>query len=257
MKNFDKTPSFYNSKEVFDKYLNNTSYYKAIQKCLIKIVNFVNPKKVIELGSATGSSTFKVAEKFKNTKIIGYDFRANIVEEAKKLNKFDNVDFICKDMLDFAKEKTNADMIFLLYAFHHIIDPLQTKIDFLKNLHKNMKIGAYICILETFIPEDIGLNDKEKIVNFWQLRSQEGYASTFWNALKGRDVKVENLTRAKEIADFCKENEYEAGLLVAERKDEYLVHKSWIKNEAEKIGFKTILIQDINALGEGVILLQK
>lgn len=55
MENFDKTPSFYNSQEVFNKFLNKTSYYKAIQECLINMVNFVKPKEVVELGSATGS----------------------------------------------------------------------------------------------------------------------------------------------------------------------------------------------------------
>lgn len=257
MENFNKTPSFYNNEEVFAKYLKATSYYKALQDCLMTIVKITYPKNVVELGSATGASTFFLAEKFSDKTFEGYDFRENIVEEARKLNKFKNVSFKCLDMLDYAKLPTNADFIFMLYAFHHILDPLQNKIDFLENLYKNVKNGTYVCIMETFIPEEIKLEDCDKIVNLWKLRSEEGYASTLWSVLKDNALSDESFKMAKEIATFSKENEFNAGLLVAKRKDEYLVHKSWVKQQAERIGWKVILSQAVNTIGEGVILLQK
>lgn len=257
MENFDKTPSFYNSEEVFNNFLKSTSYYKAIQECLVSIVKFTNPTKIVELGSATGSSTFLIAEKFPNKEITGYDFRQNIVDEAKRLNKFKNVNFFCMDMVDFAKTDIKADLVFMLHSFHHIVDPLQNKIDFLNNLYSNIRNNSYVCILEAFIPENVNLDDKNKILELWKIRSNEGYASTFWNVLKGKTLAEENVKMAEEIATFSKDNEYEAGVLVAERQSEYLVHKSWLKEQAEKIGFKSILVQPINAIGEGVVLLQK
>lgn len=160
-------------------------------------------------------------------------------------------------MVEFAKEKTDADLIFMLHSFHHIVDPLQNKIDFLQNLYKNMKEGSFVSIMEAFIPDDMDLNDQEKIIDLWRLRSQEGYASTFWNALKDKELDEENVELARQIAEFCRENEFEAGKLVAKRDNEYLVHKSWLKSEVEKIGFKVILCENINAIGEGVVLLQK
>lgn len=257
MKNFDKTPSFYNSEEVFNNFLKSTSYYRAIQECLVNIVKFTNPKQIVVLGSATGSSTFLLAEKFGDKNIVGYDFRENIVEEAKRLNKYNNANFFCMDMVDFAKTDIKADLVFMLHSFHHIVDPLQKKIEFLSNLYKNMKKNSYVCILEAFIPEDVKLEDSDKILNLWELRSNEGYASTFWNVLKDKTLTKENIKMAESIASFSKENEYQAGVLVAKRDNEYLVHKSWLKEQAEKIGFKAILVQSINAIGEGVVLLQK
>ncbi len=58
MKNFDNTPSFYNNEEVFTKFLKSTSYYNALQDCLLSIVKATNPNSIVELASATGSSTF-------------------------------------------------------------------------------------------------------------------------------------------------------------------------------------------------------
>lgn len=218
MKNFDKTPSFYNSEEVFTNFLKQTSFYKAMQNCLLNIVKLTNPKQIVELGSATGASTFLVASNFKDKKIIGYDFRQNIVDEAKSLNKYKNASFECMDMVDFAKQKVNADLVYMLCSFHHIVDPLKNKIEFLKNLYKNMKKGAYVCVLESFIPENIELVDKDEIVKFWEIRSNESYASTFWNVLNGKELTKENIKEAEKIAKFSKENEYQAGVLVAKRR---------------------------------------
>lgn len=257
MKNFDNTPSFYNSEEVFNNFLKQTSYYKAIQECLINIVKFTDPKDIVELGSATGSSTFLVAEKFSDKTIVGYDFRQNIIDEAERLNKYKNASFKCMDMVEFAKTDIKADLVFMLHSFHHIVDPLENKIEFLRNLYKNMKKNSYVCVMEAFIPENVELNDYDKILKLWELRSNEGYASTFWSAIKDKELTEDNIKMAESIANFSKENEYQAGVLVAKRDNEYLVHKSWLKNEAEKIGFKTILVQSINAIGEGVVLLQK
>ena len=257
MKTYDKTPSFYNNEEVFNSFLKSTSYYKGIQECLLNVIRFTNANEIVELGSATGASTFLIAENFPSKNITGYDFRQNIIDEAKKLNKFENVNFITMDMVEYAKNKIKADLVFMLYSFHHIIDPLQNKIDFLTNLHKNMKRKSYVCILETFIPENINLDDKNKILKLWEMRSNEGYSSTFWSVLKGKDLTTKNIKLAEEIASFSKKNEFEAGKLVAKRNNEYLVHKSWIEEQAKKIGFKVILTKPINAMGEGVVLLQK
>lgn len=257
MNDFDKTPSFYNSEEIFNNFLKQTSYYKAIQECLVHIVEITNPTQIVELGSATGASTFLLAKQFPNKFIMGYDFRQNVVDEANRLNKYSNVQFSCMDMLEFAKQKTKADMVFMLHSFHHIIDPLQNKVDFLKNLYKNINKGTYVCILEAFIPEEVSLDDKANIIKLWELRSNEGYASTFWNVLKDKGFTPKNIKQAEDIATYCRKNEYEAGVLVAERRNEYLVHKSWLKQQAKNIGYKTIFVQSINAIGEGVVLMQK
>lgn len=257
MKDYSKTPSFYNSEEVFSNYLKQTSYYTAIQNCLLCVIKITNPKSVVELGSATGSSTFLIAENFPDKTLVGYDFRQNIVDEARRLNKYKNVSFECMDMVDFAKSSVSVDFVFMLYAFHHIVDPLENKVEFLKNMYKNMKKGSYICVLESFIPEEIDLNDSEKLVEFWRLRSNEGYASTFWNLIKNKDLSKSSIKDAEKVANFCKKNEFDAGVLVSKRDNEYLVHRSWLKEQGESIGFKIVLDQSINAIGEGVVLFQK
>ena len=190
-----------------------------------------------------------LAEKFKDKNFVGYDFRESIVKEAEKLNKFENVKFRCMDMVDFAKTRTTADFIFMLHSFHHVVDPLENNVEFLKDLYTNINKGTYVCIMEAYIPENISLQDKDKIIDLWKLRSKEGYASTFWSAIKDKKLTKENILLAQTIAEFS--------VLVSKRDNEYLIHKSWLKEQTEKIGYHVILCSDVNAIGEGVVLLQK
>jgi len=87
MNDYKDTPSFFNNEEVLKKYLGDTSYYTALRAAIIKLVNLIKPKKVVELGSATGSTTIMLAKKFKTIKFIGTDIREDVVDIAKKTAK--------------------------------------------------------------------------------------------------------------------------------------------------------------------------
>lgn len=256
---FDFTPSFFNNNDAFEKYLGNTSYYLGLQNNVLKLVGLINPKSIIECGSAIGTTSIKIAETYSNIHVVGFDMRNDVVkiaQEEAKNKGLSNLQFYTQNMMDFANSEVLADFILLLYSFHHIIDPIDNKVQFLKNLYANLQPGAYVCIAETFIPDNAdGLHDKKAILDLWAIRKCEGYASTFWSSLDGIDET--SIGKAVEIGNYCANNEYLACQLVAERNEEYLIQPKWLIKTAQDIGFKIILNQPINIIEDRIILLQK
>lgn len=93
------------------------------------------------------------------------------------------------------------------------------------------------------------------LVELWRVRSQEAYATVFWNFLS--DLTQEGVDKATAIANYSKEKEFEAGLLVAKRDSEYLVKASWVEKVAREVGFKVVINQPVNNIADRIILLQK
>lgn len=254
---FDKTPSYFNTEEAFEKYLGMTSYYLGLQKCTEKLIRLASPKSVAELGSATGATCIRLAKRFSDVRFVGIDMRADVVAIANSLKEnLSNLSFVVGDMTQFVKQPIEEDFLLMLYSYHHIIDPLANKMDFLADAYHNMKKGAYLCIAETFIPDSAsGLSDKDAILRLWSTRKDEGFASTFWNALNALDT--DSIIKTQAIAEYCGENEYLAGKLVAERNDEFLIQPAWLIEKGKLAGFNVILNQAINSIEDRIILFRK
>ena len=254
---YTNTPSFYNEEEYFDRYLGRTSYYLNLQKVTNKLINLISPKNVLELGSALGTTTVSLAKEYPNIQFDGYDIREDIVNTAKVMNPdYANVNFFTGDMCNIVKQPLNYDLIFLLYSFHHIPDPLNKKIEFLKDCYSNMKNGSYLLILETFLPENVETLSKDSnIINLWEQRSLEGYASTFWESL--RELNDKGIFFAKHVANTSLKEEKEAGKHVFDRNDEYLVKMSWLIYNVKHCGFEVVISEPINCIEEKAILIRK
>ena len=255
--NYKNTPSFYNNVEFFNKYLGQTSYYNSLQNVVKKTIKITNPHRVLEFGSALGTTTLAMAKEYPNIVFLGSDIREDIIIKANNNAKtIANATFVQADMCEYVALPTLSefDLIFLLYSFHHIIDPLDNKAEFLKNCYANMKIGSYLLITETFLPEDVeGLKENSQIEKLFEQRGIEGYASTFWNALNS----LQEVELAKEVANISLKEELEAGFLVNKRKDEYLVKFSWLVEIAKSCGFKVVIAEPVNSIMEKALLLQK
>lgn len=254
---YQNTPSFYNNADFFYQYLGQTSYYVGLQHVVKKIIGITHPCKVLEFGSALGTTTMEMAKKYPEISFVGSDIRDDIVEQAREAaSDYPNVQFVRSDMCEHVKMSTLAefDLIFLLYSFHHILDPLSKKLDFLKDCYANMKTGSYLLIAETFLPEECeGLTDSKQIPTLFQQRAAEGYASTFWAALNSLD----EIQLAQKVANVSLHEELEAGRLVEERNEEYLVKFSWLVEAAAACGFRVIIAEPVNSIMEKALLLQK
>lgn len=258
MLNFIATPSFYDTEEKFKNYLGQTSFYNKLQYCVSKLVTLANPSNLVDMGIGTGSTTFRLARENPDCNILGIDIRKEMVDQANSIStSYDihNVTFKTMDMTKyFSFEYEIPDFMVFLYSFHHIEDPLNRKIDFLKLCKEKMSPNSKLCIAETFLPESVSLEDeKSKIQYLWSKRITESYTSTFWASLGGLSKK--ELASSKEVAKFSLENEYRAGNLVMERNNEYLVKISWLVDIAKKLGFKVDIAEYCNSVGDGVVLL--
>lgn len=260
MSDYQKTPSFYNSDEVFKKYLGQTSYYSALQNAVCKVVKMSSPKEISELGSGTGSTAIRLAKENPNVKVFAVDMREDMVNLGKvsvTQRSMQNVEFIKADMVDYVENLEKiSDMIVMLYAFHHILDPLDKKIKFLELCKDKLPQNGLICIGETFLPEAHGLYKEQSLTReLWAKRSMEGYASTFWASLE--NLSRDSINKSKEIGSFSFENEWKAGEWVAKRDNEYLISVTWLENIAKEIGFEVVLAEPVNSIGESVVLLRK
>ena len=259
MENFDITPSFYNSDEVFKKYLGETSYYKKLQHAISKIIKIVKPKEIIEFGFGTGETSLMLAKENPNIFIKAIDKRTNMVTIAKKKAKLlntKNIHFSKGEMVEYVNQEGYLpDFVLLLYSFHHIEDPLEKKIDFLKKAKIKLPKNGRICIAETFLPEgnnELQLEDLTK--QLWSERIKEGYASTFWASLT--NLSEEGIKKSKKIGQFSADYEAKAGNLVIKRDNEYLIKLSWLKETAEELGYLIELAEPCNSHGEYVVILK-
>jgi tRNA G46 methylase TrmB len=257
---FFKTPSFYNNDEVFQKYLGQTSYYLQLQQILNNIISFSNSKNIIDFGFGNGDTIIKLALKYKHSNFIAIDNRKEMIElvQLKIIhNDITNIDLVLDDMMEYVNNiNINIDLVTMIYSFHHILDPKEEKIKFLKILYDKLRKGALVYIAETFIPEHANSDmDKEVLSQLWNNRSLEGYCSTFWNSLTS--LNKNNIELSKQIATYCKTTESEAGNNVISRNNEYLVKVSWLKEVASNIGFTIKISEPVNSIGEHVILLEK
>ncbi len=257
-KNYEKTPSFYNSQEVFEKYLGQSSYYTTLQENVIKLCKLSGCKSILELGCATGATSISLAKALPASKIVGLDMRNDIIDVAKQQSKLEvlpNLSFEVSNFCDYKKYHC-FNFIVMLYSFHHIEDPEENKFQFLKDVYSQAENGTFLCVAETFLNCDLTDDDFiDKTRKLWDLRVVEGKASTFWSALKG--LKKEEINFAIEVGQFCGEYEGIAGNEVVERKTEFLLSKEKLCEMAKKIGWKIIICEDCNAVGESIVLLQK
>lgn len=256
--NYDSTPSFYNSQEVFEKYLGQTSYYKSLQNNVIKLCKLAKSKKILELGSATGATSFAIAKAIPDGAVIGIDMRSDIISVAnalKEKSKANNVSFITEDFCTYTNY-SDCDFIVMLYSFHHIIDPEENKWSFLRKVFAEVKEGTYLCIAETFLPCEPDEDDFElKTKGLWELRVEEGNATTFWESLPG--ITTDDVRFATEVGTFCGEYEGIAGTEVIERQTEFLLTADKLCVEAEKAGWEVVINRPCNAVGEAIVLLRK
>jgi SAM-dependent methyltransferase len=256
---YDHTPSFYKNEETFRKYLGQTSYYRALQTAVLQLSDYIKPSSIAELGSGTGATACALAAAHPQSRVISVDFRSEMIElcrrEAEK-SALANISLYTSDMANFFSDHPSPDLTVMLYSFHHLIDPEENKVNFLRHAHEAMNPGQYLCIGETFLPEHYArVGELAAVDRLWSVRPLEGYASTFWAALEG--VSQEAISLASEVGRFSFENEYKAGEMVRHRNGEYLITLSWLVTNASDAGFQVLIAEPVNSVGDGVVLMKK
>lgn len=105
---------FVNSK--VDYYFHN---FFGIQKVLEKI-QFNNSGKILELGCGVGITTKFIVEKFSESHITALDYDKEQIKTAKGKNNDNNIDFVVGDATRLGFANNSFDIVFEIFAFHHI-----------------------------------------------------------------------------------------------------------------------------------------
>ena len=233
---------------------------------MIRLVNLIKPKIILQLGFGGSQTAEKVAEHYPNIKITivnsdnGMKSLANTLIAEKNIINITISEY--SDVTKFLKKGLSEyDFIYLLYNFHHIPDTTtrkKEKVDFLTDCYDNMKVGSYLCIADDFLPEMCNESELEidtSLENLYKRRAEETETLTFWSYLKG--VAPREVREADEEATNSKTRENESFVNVKTKDGEYLIKKSWLVAKAKEVGFSTIIDKDVNSIGDAILLLKK
>jgi len=252
--------------ELQKRYLTHDSVYLCLQNNLIRLIKLIKPKTILELGFGGSQTAVKVAKKYPNIKITivnsdnGMKSLANKEVQERNINNITISEY--SDVTKFIENGlSDYDFIYLLYNFHHIPDTTarkKEKIDFLADCYDNMKSGSYFCIADDFLPEMCNENELKKddsLENLYDRRAEETKTLTFWTYLNG--VTHKDVRKASEEADNSKIREKESFVKVKTQDGEYLIKKSWLVKIAKDAGFEKIIDEDVNSIGDAILLFKK
>lgn len=255
---YENTPSFYRDQETFERFLGYTSYYQFLQDSTCKLLRFLKPTTVAELGSGTGATALRIASEIDSVSVTAVDNSPEMVEVGVRnaaLKGITNVRFILGDMrYNVAEYVARADVVLMLHSFHHIEDPLENKARFLRSCYSNLRSGSWLCIAETFAPVSIGSNQfAGEVRRLWKQRILEAKASSFWNSLSS--LCDDDLANSRSISEFASGCEGEAGGFVEQRIYEYSVALADLESLATDVGFHVRLMEPVNSVGDAIVLL--
>ncbi|MDR0893788.1 MAG: class I SAM-dependent methyltransferase [Prevotellaceae bacterium] len=260
--------SYYDIQEIQERYLTHDSVYLCLQTNLIKLIDLIKPKAILELGFGGSQTAVKVAEQYKGVKITIVNTNKPMTDMATKIANEKGltnitIKYIEKEQLNnFIQESLkDYDLTYMLYNFHHIPDDnirKKEKGDFLSNIYDNMRSDSFFCIADDFLPEnckETELKKDKSLETLYELRKKETESATFWNYLKG--VGDEDIRKATEEAENSKIREHQAYIKVRNRNGEFLIKKSWLVNKAQEENFSVLINYDVNSVGDAILLFQK
>lgn len=259
MKEAEKMLVFFDNEKEFMELFGNTSYYRAMQNQISAFIKSVLPSYVIEFGSGSGNTAMRLATENKTLSYVAVDNREELMrfcQNDKTRKSISNLTFISGDLTQLDTfNLINVDVILLVYSFNYIKDPVQTKEQFLRTLHKKMKKGARLVIGDWFL-NDTKTFDKENITTLYNARIEEGAHSIFWQELDG-DVATKEQKLAQTKLQTYKDTQKELLKHIIKREQLFPVSKKWLLKTVADIGFKVELQQDINNINDAVIVLKK
>jgi demethylmenaquinone methyltransferase/2-methoxy-6-polyprenyl-1,4-benzoquinol methylase len=98
----------------------------------------------LDLACGTGDITIRLAEKYRNGRIIAVDLTEGMIDLAKSRNEYDNVTFELKDMCDTQLPEDSFDIVTGGYALRNAPDLKLA----LAEIHRIMKPGATAAFLD-------------------------------------------------------------------------------------------------------------
>lgn len=108
---------------------------------------YLNQKdlKIADLCTGTGDMALILSQKFKNSRIIGFDFSENMLKIArKKYKKISNISFENKDIMELEEYQDKFDICFISFGLRNT-ENIPESVRKIKTL---LKKGGVLCILD-------------------------------------------------------------------------------------------------------------
>ena len=96
------------------------------------------PCEIMDLGCGPGYTTRLIANRFKESKVLGVDLDEELINQAKSNVEFKNVSFIVGDGTNLKFKSSKFDCIFEILAFHHIPNHFNA----IKEVYRVLKKGG-------------------------------------------------------------------------------------------------------------------
>ncbi|MDR3647266.1 MAG: ubiquinone/menaquinone biosynthesis methyltransferase [Candidatus Babeliales bacterium] len=111
---------------------------------LIKHLPNIQKPVCLDIACGTGDITFKIAQRYTNSKIFGLDITKEMIKLATANNRFSNVSFVCQDMSSTKFDNNKFDIITGSYALRNASDLHKT----LCELKRILKPGGTLAVLD-------------------------------------------------------------------------------------------------------------
>lgn len=222
------------------------------------IFDFKKPNQILEIGSGIGEISYRLASKFNNANIVGFDISEQSIKIASKLFALSNLSFVRADRITEIKvvKKDKFDIIFLMDVYEHI--PVAERDELQQFIKENISENGFVFFScptrhhqrylrennptdlqpvdeDITLKELIDFSDKTllelvlyKEVSVW--RTYDYFHAIFSNRLAAQqfcDFRLENKSQSiglkreilKKIKRINKKNQYERENMIQEKKD--------------------------------------
>ncbi|MFA6049500.1 MAG: methyltransferase domain-containing protein [Candidatus Micrarchaeia archaeon] len=265
------TPSFYSTENEWAEFLALAPNYCILQTELVKALP-AGAKNILDLGSATGDTVFRIAAKCKKAKVLATDVRSEVLLAAKQAalrKKVPNVSFQPADMERVGKflsakrqQGVSFDVVTMLYSFHHLQDPLANKKRFAKELFKGLPKGATVVVADVCTMEKAGSKKyaesvREQWLGRWGYVFKGVRDSLLKRLQKSGVPNIDARVLAGRAAQKAADLEGESGRFVEKRENEYPITKEELLQIFKAAGFKTAKLTAVNGFGEVVLVAKK
>lgn len=156
-----------------------------------EIIKAIQPagKSVLDVGTGTGSLALDLSKTA--TQVIGIDLSADMLEIAKKKNKYNNLTFLLMDASNMNYKDEEFDIVTISLGLHDM--PLEIRTSVLKEVKRVLKKDGKLYILEYDLPENDLLGTlSSRLINLIESKYYLDFVqSDFDNYLDSIGFKIE------------------------------------------------------------------
>jgi SAM-dependent methyltransferase len=138
------------------------SYLSELTDWVHELAADPSPRRILDLGSGTGTGTFALLERFERADVIAVDVSAQLLDrlkdKARVLGVADRVRTVQADLDAAWPALGTVDLAWASSSLHHVADPDRVLADVFAALRPSgLLVVAEIDSFPRFLPEDVGL----------------------------------------------------------------------------------------------------